>query len=188
MREALKLLAGKGLVESAPRRGTVVRPRLAWNRLDLDVLSWQMATPNAALIRGLFELRRIIEPEAAAYAALRASPEALADIEKCLALMARFKTESLDSVRADVSFHTAILVASGNEFLAAFGPAISTSLTLAFTLQRGACPTPDHFVPSHRKIFNAIRRGDPDTARSAVSKLLVRAEDDAIACLKRGEK
>ena len=73
MREAIKLLAGKGLVESAPRRGTVVTPQFSWNRLDHDVLSWQMdGTPNAAFVRGLYELRRIVEPEAAAYAALRA--------------------------------------------------------------------------------------------------------------------
>jgi len=185
MREAIKLLAGKGLVESAPRRGTVVRPHVAWNRLDLDVLSWQMATaPNAAFVRGLFELRRIIEPEAAAYAALRATPGMLAEIESALLLMANFKTESLQSVQADVAFHLSILAASGNDFLAAFGPAIQTSLTLTFTLQRGACPTPDHFVPGHRMIFDAIRRGDPEGARSTVRTLLVRAESDAMASLK----
>ena len=145
-----------------------------------------MATaPDAAFMRGLFELRRIIEPEAAALAALRATPEALVDIEKCLAIMAKFKTESLHSVRADVSFHTAILVASGNEFLAAFGPAIRTALTLAFTLQRGVCPTPDHFVPNHRKILNAICRGDAEAARAAVRKLLLQAEAQATASLKQ---
>lgn len=38
MREAMKLLAGKGLVASTPRRGTIVRPRSDWSRLDADVL------------------------------------------------------------------------------------------------------------------------------------------------------
>ena len=74
MREAIKLLAGKGLLESTPRRGTVVRPRQAWNCLDEDVLSWQLRdTPNAAFMRDLYELRRIVEPEAAACAAIRAT-------------------------------------------------------------------------------------------------------------------
>src|SRR5882757_10065549 len=85
MREAIKLLAGKGLIESAPRRGTVVRPRTSWNGLDQDVLAWQTGdAPNAAFVRHLFELRRMIEPEAAAYAAQRATSERLAEIESAL--------------------------------------------------------------------------------------------------------
>ena len=185
MREAIKLLAGKGLLESAPRRGTVVRPRIAWNRLDQDVLSWQIGnTPNAAFVRGLYELRRIVEPEAAAFAALRATPGHLADIENCLLLMSSTEPASPLSVQADVAFHLSILVASGNDFLAAFGPAIKTSLTMAFTFQREACPSPDHFVPAHRSIVDAIRRGDPDAARATVREHLDRAEADAMASLK----
>jgi DNA-binding FadR family transcriptional regulator len=185
MREALKLLAGKGLVESAPRRGTIVRPQAAWNRLDQDVLTWQMgAAPNAALVRGLYELRRIIEPEAAAYAAMRATPATLSDIENSMLLMENFKTSSPLSVHADVAFHLSILVASGNDFLAAFAPAIRTSLTMAITLQRGSCPGPDHFIPDHRRIVEAIRRGDPEAARAAVRTLLGQAEADAMASLK----
>jgi DNA-binding FadR family transcriptional regulator len=185
MREAIKLLAGKGLVESAPRRGTVVRPQFAWNRLDQDVLTWQMGSaPNAAFVRGLYELRRIVEPEAAAYAATRATPAALSDIENALILMENCKASSALSVQADVAFHLAILIASGNDFLAAFAPAIRTSLTMAFTLQRGACPDPDHFVPGHRLIVDAIRRGDPDAARLAVRALLGQAESEAMDSLR----
>ena len=52
MREAIKVLAGKGLVSSTPRRGTVVRPRHEWSRLDADVLIWQLGgEPNAAFVR-----------------------------------------------------------------------------------------------------------------------------------------
>lgn len=185
MREAIKLLAGKGLVESAPRRGTVVTPRFSWNRLDHDVLSWQMdGTPNAAFVRGLYELRQIVEPEAAAYAALRATPGALADIENSLLLMSNAKPASQLSVQADVAFHLSILVASGNDFLAAFGPAIRTSLTLAFTFQREACPSTDHFIPGHQLIVEAIRRGDAESARLAVRLHLDHAEADAMASLK----
>ena len=41
LREAIKLLAGKGLIRSTPRRGTIVQPTATWNRLDPDVLVWQ---------------------------------------------------------------------------------------------------------------------------------------------------
>src|SRR6266480_6010336 len=41
LREAIKVLAAKGLVEARPKTGTRVRPRDAWNLLDPDVLAWQ---------------------------------------------------------------------------------------------------------------------------------------------------
>jgi DNA-binding FadR family transcriptional regulator len=188
MREALKLLAGKGLLESTPRRGTVVRPAQAWNCLDGDVLSWQLGdAPNAAFVRDLFELRRIIEPEAAACAAQRATRTTLSEIESALQVMESTGTRSSASIEADVAFHMSILVASGNGFLMSFAPAVQTSLTLVFGFQRTACPGPDHFVPGHRAIVDAIRRGDPDGARSAVRALLIKSESDAMKGLRARE-
>ena len=180
MREALKLLTGKGLLESTPRRGTVVRPSQAWNCLDRDVLNWQLGdTPNADFVRDLFELRRIIEPEAAACAADRATRTTLSDIEKALIVMEHADTTSSASIEADVAFHLSILIASGNGFLMSFGPAIQTSLAIAFRFQRRACLSSEHFVPAHRAIVDAIRRGDPDLARSAARELLTTSEADA---------
>jgi DNA-binding FadR family transcriptional regulator len=185
LREALKLLAGKGLVESSPRRGTVVRPRLAWNRLDEDVLLWQMGEePNAAFMRDLYELRRMIEPEAAAFAAKRATAVRLADVERALMLMEGAEPNSPVSVEADVDFHVSILIASGNDFLASFGPAIRASLTMAIRFQRVSCHAADHFVPDHRAIAVAIKRRDPDAARVASLKLLGQAEIDSKEALR----
>jgi DNA-binding FadR family transcriptional regulator len=180
MREAIKLLAGKGLLESTPRRGTVVRPPEAWNRLDPDVLFWQMGdAPSAAFVRDLYEVRRIIEPEAAALAASRASADRIAVIERALLSLSNAKPSTALSVRADVAFHLSILAASGNDFLASFGPVIQTSLAIAIKFQRRSCHATDHFVPDHRDIVEAIRRGDPDAAREAVRKQLAQAEIDA---------
>jgi DNA-binding FadR family transcriptional regulator len=188
LREALKLLAGKGLVESTPRRGTVVRSPDVWNSLDEDVLSWQLGdSPNAAFVRDLFELRRIIEPEAAACAAHRATRTMLSDIENALHVMESAETKSSASIKADVAFHLSILVASGNGFLMSFAPAIRTSLTMVFSFQRTVCPDRDHFVPGHRAIVDAIRRGDPDGARSAVRALLIKSESDALTGLRAKE-
>ena len=184
-REALKLLAGKGLIESSPRRGTIVRPRVAWNRLDQDVLLWQMGEePDAAFMRDLYELRRMIEPEAAAFAAKRATSARLADVERALVLMARAEPNSPVSVEADADFHVSILIASGNEFLASFGPAIRASLTMAIRFQRVSCHATEHFVPDHRAIADAIQRRDQDGARAASLKLLAQAEIDSKEALR----
>jgi DNA-binding FadR family transcriptional regulator len=181
MREAIKVLAGKGLVSSTPRRGTVVRPRHEWSRLDADVLIWQLGgEPNAAFVRDLFELRRMIEPEAASLASQRATREGLAEITEAFAMMERAAVRAPESIKADVAFHKAILKATGNDFIAALAPAIDASLRLVFQIQRGAWPDPKNFIPTHAAVLDGIRRGDDEAARRAVHMLLVGSEADAM--------
>src|SRR5687767_4720416 len=81
-REAVRILAAKGLVESRPKAGTRVSPQASWHMLDPDVLSWIFEfEPDDLLLSNLFELRKIVEPEAAALAALRRSDEELQAME-----------------------------------------------------------------------------------------------------------
>src|SRR5438034_2683712 len=89
VREAVKVLAAKGLVESRPKTGTRVRPRDAWNLLDPDVLTWQQdgAAASEELLRKLTEVRRIIEPAAAELAAARADAADIAALERALEAM-----------------------------------------------------------------------------------------------------
>jgi DNA-binding FadR family transcriptional regulator len=83
LREVIKVLAAKGLVESRPRTGTRVRPRHAWNLLDPDVLAWhQEGASTAAFLRQLSEVRLIVEPAAAELAARRAGESELQAIDE----------------------------------------------------------------------------------------------------------
>ncbi|MFD0786891.1 FadR/GntR family transcriptional regulator, partial [Micromonospora azadirachtae] len=76
LREALKVLTAKGIVDARQKRGTFVRPRADWNLLDGDVIRWQLADgADPLLIDQLQEVRSIIEPAAARLAASRASVE-----------------------------------------------------------------------------------------------------------------
>src|SRR5437762_11044795 len=89
-REAIKVLAAKGLVESRPKTGTRVRPREAWNLLDTDVLAWQQAGAGSpTLLRALTEVRRFVEPAAAELAAMRADARDLAALAQALEEMGR---------------------------------------------------------------------------------------------------
>ena len=73
LREALRVLASKGLVEPRRKIGTLVLPTERWNFLDSDVLSWQIEASNSErVIDELYELRHLIEPIAASLAAQRA--------------------------------------------------------------------------------------------------------------------
>jgi DNA-binding FadR family transcriptional regulator len=77
LREAIKVLAAKGLVESRQKTGTRVRPRHAWHLLDPDVMAWQQdGSPRVAFLQKLTEVRLIVEPAAAERAAQRARPTA----------------------------------------------------------------------------------------------------------------
>ncbi|MYS75402.1 GntR family transcriptional regulator, partial [Streptomyces sp. SID5926] len=71
MRESLKVLAGKGLVDARQKRGTFVRARKDWNLLDADVIRWRVeGGAGEDLMRDLADVRSIIEPAAAHRAAL----------------------------------------------------------------------------------------------------------------------
>ncbi len=178
---AVKLLAEKGLVLSKPDHRTVVRPRSEWRRLDVDLLLWQIADlPDAAFVSNLFEVRRIIEPEAAAIVAARRAGQAVADMEQALAEMAATGPQAQDSISADLAFHKALLIGTGNEFIAGFAPLIEALLRVVFRIQRDARPDPGAFVPDHRAVLDAIKRGDAEGARRAATVLLDGAEKDAM--------
>src|SRR5690349_8565847 len=81
VREAIKVLAAKGLVESRPKVGTRVRPRRDWNLLDPDVLAWRYeAGPDEGFLEEISEVRGVIEPAAAALAAERSTADEAAAI------------------------------------------------------------------------------------------------------------
>ena len=78
-REALRILAAKGLLDARPKVGTRINPRSQWNYLDTDVLEWIFESePEPALLNALFELRDLMEPAAAALAAARRTRNQLA--------------------------------------------------------------------------------------------------------------
>lgn len=92
LRESLKVLAAKGMVDARQRRGTFVRSRADWNLLDADVLRWQFAEGTSAgadlaLLRNLGEVRGIVEPAAVRLAAERRTDADLAALEAALTRM-----------------------------------------------------------------------------------------------------
>lgn len=178
LREAIKLLAGKGLIRSTPRRGTIVQPPATWNQLDPDVLLWQASGgPTTEFVRDLFELRRMIEPQAAAIAAVRANDQDRVAVAEAFAAM-EHAPDVQTSIEADLLFHRAIIRATGNSLLAAFSPAIEASLAVSFVVSRAGTTLP-HVVPMHRAVAEPIVAGEAETARKAMNTLLDRSEADA---------
>src|SRR4051812_9835263 len=116
VREAIRTLTGKGLVEARAKSGTRVRPPEQWNQLDPDVLRWQLETSDVdSYLAKLFQLRCAVEPAAAALAAIEATAADVARIRLGCDGMAAAKTNE-DFVVADIAFHQAIYFATRNEY------------------------------------------------------------------------
>lgn len=172
MREAVKMVTAKGLLVARPKAGTYVRPQEHWNLFDIDVLRWLMdRRPSMDLLRYFNELRKTVEPQAAAFAAERATPPQVAAIANGLRRMRDAAEGHDDPLDADIEFHVAVLQASGNPFVSQFRDIVSTALraSIRFSNQRGggkAC------IGDHEAVYHAIARGDPDKARSIMNKLI----------------
>jgi GntR family galactonate operon transcriptional repressor len=180
LREALNVLSGKGLLDARPKRGTVVRPRSEWSQLDPVVLGWR---GNEGTVRQskdlgrsldhLMEVRRIIEPAAAALAAQRRTAKDLVDISAAYDGMEAAGSAVQAFMDADLAFHVACLAAAHNEFLLPIAHAIRTEL---MTSMRVTNRDPDEnqkvSLPLHRAVRDAVAARDPEAARLAMQRHL----------------
>jgi DNA-binding FadR family transcriptional regulator len=172
VREAIKMLMAKGLVLSRPKIGSRVQPRDSWNLLDRDVLAWYCAaTDYWHFLANMQQVRRILEPEAAALAAVNHAAAQLTAIEAALAGMRAAETLAAWNV-ADVRFHLAILGAAGNDLLVPLGFLIESALGNMFEYTARHSADIRRALPLHEAIFLAIRKRRPEAARRAVRRLL----------------
>lgn len=183
VREALKVLAAKGLVESRPKRGTTVRPRASWNLLDPDLLRWRGGHPDPGFLRDLSEVRSIVEPEGARLAAGRHTPADLADLDAALDAMAEPGASPAELVEADLAFHRALLRAAHNELLSRMEVVIEAGLQVRDQLVHGTGRGADALA-EHQAIAGAVRAGDAAGAARAMRSLLIRALADEQASLR----
>jgi GntR family transcriptional regulator, galactonate operon transcriptional repressor len=180
LREAVRMLAAKGLLEARQRAGTRVRPVEEWNRLDPDVLAWMgLVKPDLDFVRGLIEFRRILELAAAELAALRANAADLAAIEEGYMGMREHLPSDLDACSAaDVRFHLAILRASRNPVLAHLAGVTGAALSSSFRLTTSASRSYERTLAAHGEVLEAIRMRDGKTARARTEFLISIAAED----------
>jgi GntR family transcriptional regulator, galactonate operon transcriptional repressor len=175
IREAVKTLAAKGLIESRTRTGIRVLPPVNWNLLDPEVLSWRYgAMPPERFFAELFEVRVMIEPDAAALAATRARGDDIAEMEQAFSAMTAASRADTPGIEADLRFHRAILAACRNPLLLQMGALINVGLMISHRFSREAFAI---FLPKHRSVLDAIRAGDAGAAETAMRTLLVETRD-----------
>jgi len=173
-REAVRILAAKGMVEARPKFGTCVSERSRWHLLDPDVISWIFSAeqPDEQLLEALFEMRTIVEPAAAALAAARRTETQLLALRRALDRMAENTLAGELGQQADRDFHSVLLEASGNAFLVSFtsGVAAGVAWTTIYKHRRG--PLSRDPIPDHRRVYDAVAKGNPGAARKTMATLI----------------
>jgi DNA-binding FadR family transcriptional regulator len=179
VREAIRTLTGKGLVEARAKSGTRVRPPEQWNQLDPDVLRWQLETSDVDhYLNKLFQLRCAVEPSAAALAATQAGAEDIARIRAGYDGMVAAKINE-HFVVADIAFHQAIYFATRNEFFWPIAQMFEITLRQSFTIAARGSHRPRALV-EHRAVLDAIAARDAEGAREATTILLNQAAGDLV--------
>lgn len=172
-REAMRILAAKGLVESLPKTGTRISARSRWQLLDPDVLQWLFESePDDKVIQGLFELRMLIEPAAAAFAAERRNDAQLEKMRGALDAMAKHGLSVEAGRRADCEFHNTLLAATGNEVLCSLSSGITAAVQWTTVYKTRASPLPRDATPDHVRVYEYIRNRDAEGARAAMAELI----------------
>lgn len=175
IREALRVLGAKGLVEPKRGRGTITLPPQCWNLLDPDVVRWRLRSPDRiGQLKEMLELRSAFEPEASALAAVAATPDQITELLSCAAQLwgLGHRDDPVAFIEADAAFHRLLLTASGNRILAQFAPVVEA--ILRGRLAEGLTPSlpAEGALDQHLALAGAIGRRDAEEARRLSRELV----------------
>lgn len=165
LREALRILSTRGLVEVRRGIGTFVT-RSQSIHADYDILKIQNTNVN---VKDLYEMRLMFEPQAAYYACLRASDEELEEI---------FRYGEMDEqmiLRRDPQwdeyeqkFHNAIASATHNQFITSLLPIFNRAIHQGIILATEAPQVAELTLRDHRLLMQYIRERHPEGAKAAM--------------------
>ncbi|MGD8111709.1 FadR/GntR family transcriptional regulator [Vibrio sp. TRT 21S02] len=184
IRSALQTIASKGLITIMPKVGSVANTPDKWNWLDHDVLRWVSEYRAAATyIPYLLEVRLMVEPNAAALAALKATGENLAALERSYNRMATGLDDN-DRERinsGDIDFHKQLLFATQNPFLISLGDALTTAMKVSFaeTLEQNVTLSKPA-LQQHYRVMDAVRMRNPELARETMRDIVLGAIEKTV--------
>jgi DNA-binding FadR family transcriptional regulator len=189
LREAVKVLAAKGMVEVGPKVGTRVLPRKHWNLLDPKLLEWQSQNGMAAhFFQNICEVREIIEPAAAELAAKRATKGEIAEIEHAWKDMKENWQNTDAYIVADLRLHANIFAASHNELLQGLAATIQTVLRTGRDLSIRGPHGIEGSLPLHEQLVRGICTQNAPAARKTMVRIIRMSGEDigkALAAVRR---
>jgi len=175
LREALKTLEAKGLLEARPKIGTKVAKKNRWNLYDPQVLAWHLeAPPDREFLAGLNEVRQSLEPVGAGHAAVRRTADQIRLMQYWIRQMETSLDQPQNFCLADFELHRIVADASHNPFIRALFGVIELSHAFAY-LQPVTRPGDGDLLPFltlHRDLVHAIERGNEPDAKAAMSGVI----------------
>lgn len=179
-REAIRVLESMGMAASRRRVGITIQPRRRWNVFDPRVIRWRLDEGDRTeQLLQLSELRRGIEPVAAALAAARADPHHCRIMAAAVSdMVVHGRDGDLDAyLLADTIFHRTLLEASGNEMLRALAGVVEE--VLSGRTHHGMMPSRPNpeAIALHDEVARAVRLGDAVTAERAMRAIIEEAAD-----------
>jgi GntR family transcriptional repressor for pyruvate dehydrogenase complex len=177
VREAVKALREKGLVEAYPGRGTFITSETS-NSIRLTFDRIIKAGPRDGTLH-VVEVREILEPEIAALAATRVTEESLEELREAIKIMDTAKNDPDSFIEADLDFHLALGEAAANPLILSLIDSIVGVLReqrlSIFKVEGG----PERGQYHHKRILEAVEHRDPGGAREAMRAHLRQVRDDS---------
>lgn len=180
VREAMRVIREKGLIDSWQKRGTFVTSREAWKLLDTDVMMWRREAQrdDDQLLADLSQLRNAIEPAAAGLAASQRTDDDLARLDAAFDAF-RLAGENVERLAAaDLDFHLLILGATHNELFVRLDTVVIHALSARNRIQHHPGAGWHDPVPDHRAVLEAIRQGSVPIAEAAMRYALRESDQD----------
>lgn len=173
IRDALRFLASRGLIQSRPHSGTTVQGIEHWNFLDPQIIEWARDMGNReGYFDMLVEARNVLELGVIEIAAMKATDQHVAGLEAAYAKMESAASSEPPDLKgfnaADVEFHLTILDATQNLILRQFGALMKAALLATFHTATRVEKLSWTSIHAHKDVIEAIRRHDPESARASM--------------------
>ena len=188
VREAVKQLSSKRLLETLPKIGTRVLPFADWNLLDRDVLGWRLlAQFDSKIVDDIFEMRLCFEPRASALAAQRGDADDLANIAHRLQQLddALQRGDRRLAAEADLDFHLTIINVSRNGMFITIGGAIKSALRVSSEMLHRQPEHPARDLSLYAAVAEGIQAHEPAAASTAMERLLSASRDRMLGMMKQ---
>jgi GntR family transcriptional repressor for pyruvate dehydrogenase complex len=176
IREAIRVLSDRGLVRVKSGCGTYVH-EFSHKDAAASIELFLKLKHSPRTFQDVYEVRRMIEVEAAGLAAQRASQEDYQIMGRAIAGMEASKQDPEEYTRHDVAFHSAVVAATHNDLLAVLLSPVSDLLTEMVRVSLRIPAAVEQGLADHRGILNAIRSGDPKQAREAMLEHVAHAQE-----------
>ena len=162
LRQVLKMLEIMGVVSQRVGDGTYLNaaaPSILSEPMEFLILL------DGISFEELMEARLIVEPELAARAAARATPESLATLRQALIGMEESADDHAEMIKEDLRFHRIIFEMADNRVCSVMFSMVHESLHSLMEVTSRMVGM-EHTLKLHQRIYNAMRKGDPDEARA----------------------